>query len=240
MSKVAFEVAFSEHPRLGSDPSRGYVYYLRLKTHVGICYKLGFTTKKSAEERFSYGCSDDYKLIDKVLLFKYMENAYQVEQDAHKAFALHYRVNNSYPTPNLPLYENGQRELYFEDILGLDEEYLGSPTEEKVKKRAIEQEKQDDLGIKRMLSPDVFKSGYDEISDKSKILGICAGVGLYILSIALAILCSPVLIWEVYESWKDKRDPVAIEESEKYKRLKDLASAKRNGQCEAIRKVLLS
>lgn len=65
-----------------TDP-KGNLYYVKLNTECGILYKLGFTTLESVEARMSYGGSDDWRYIDKVLMFSYLPDAFEVEQKLH-------------------------------------------------------------------------------------------------------------------------------------------------------------
>lgn len=101
----------------------GHLYYVRLKTPVGKFYKIGFTAYGTVEERFDYGGSGDSKYIDKVLMFTYSDQAFDIEQSLHgclydkKAFAK-FSANEHFP-----LSRNGQTELYIEDVLGLDPDY---------------------------------------------------------------------------------------------------------------------
>lgn len=107
----------------------GYVYYVRLRTNKGVFYKIGFTTMESLEKRFSYKGSENYKLIDKIFLYKYFIYAYDIEQLLHD----HLRNENAYSKYKLanlfrdlsahPLFRDGQTELYKEDVLGLDPDY---------------------------------------------------------------------------------------------------------------------
>ncbi len=53
-----------------TNTPEGYLYYIRLKTEKCTFYKIGYTKKKSVKERFSCGGSLNYKLIDKILVFK--------------------------------------------------------------------------------------------------------------------------------------------------------------------------
>lgn len=105
-----------------TDP-KGNLYYVKLNTECGILYKLGFTTLESVEARMSYEGSDDWRYIDKVLMFSYLPDAFEVEQKLHnclnkkKAFEK-YSANKAFP-----LRKNGQTELYIEDVLGLDPYY---------------------------------------------------------------------------------------------------------------------
>lgn len=220
------------------DPSAGHIYYIRLKTHVGPCYKLGFTTMASPEARLSYGGTQDYKLIDKVLLFKYMDDAYQVEQKAHAAFAFHDRVNNTtFGSPGSPLFRNGQSELYFEDILGLDVEYPGSSAEAKVKKRKKAKEDPVEPGI---FSLDLFRIGYEHYAETSKGLGILAGIVAYLFGICVRLLLSPIILWEIYGTWKAKKDPVKVRMHREAERAAELALIQRQARCNAVKKLILS
>lgn len=107
----------------------GRVYYVKLKTDCGTFYKIGFTTKESVEERFSYAGLGDEKMIEKVFLFTYAENAYAVEQKLHKYFKKSLAFGKYSKDPNLPLFKRGQSELYRSDILGLDDELYENETE---------------------------------------------------------------------------------------------------------------
>ncbi|CAM3837467.1 GIY-YIG nuclease family protein [Vreelandella rituensis] len=114
---------------LAPDTPEGHVYYIRLTTHKGIFYKIGFTKSNDVIKRFSYRGSQNYKLIDKVLLFKYSPFAYEIEQMCHS----HLRPHKSYKGDGLrylfadmskhPFFRDGQSELYTQDVLGLDPEY---------------------------------------------------------------------------------------------------------------------
>lgn len=100
----------------------GHLYYARLITGMGICYKLGFTKGQSVAERLAYQRTGDESLIDEVLLFIKRPQAYHEEQRLH----VHFRDKRLFGQgrrSDAPLFENGQSELYAEDILGLDEEY---------------------------------------------------------------------------------------------------------------------
>ena len=101
----------------------GYLYYVRLKTQLGTFYKLGFTKSSSVESRFSYGGSDDHKLIDKELLFVYLNDAYDVETRLHRHFSNKKSFGTFSSVPDLPLYRGGQGELYYEDVLKIDKNY---------------------------------------------------------------------------------------------------------------------
>lgn len=108
----------------------GHVYYARLATPKGRFYKIGFTKMASVEERFSYDGSDAYKLIDKVFLFKYSPYAYQIETEylhghlsTQKAYKGHGLKSLFRDSSKLPLFGDGQTELYQHDVLGLDPDY---------------------------------------------------------------------------------------------------------------------
>lgn len=101
----------------------GHVYYARLKTPLGLFYKLGFTSLGSVEERLAFQGTGDENLVDKVLLFVYLKDGYDVETALHQYFRLRKAFNNMQSDPNLPLHRNGQSELYIDDILHYDNEY---------------------------------------------------------------------------------------------------------------------
>jgi len=109
-----------------ADPE-GILYYVRLKTQFGMLYKLGFTSLESVHERLAYQRKGHEKLIDAVLFSARFDNALVLEQCLHD----HFKSKSLFPVPDrdMPLYENGQSEVYAEDILGLD----GSYTEERAK-----------------------------------------------------------------------------------------------------------
>jgi len=113
------------------EDGEGYVYYIKLRTNQGIFYKIGFTTMESVDERFSYGGSENYKLIEKVLLYKYSLYAHQIEGLLHLLF-YDYRAYKRHSLANLfrdlsdhPLFKDGQSELYRHDVLGLDSDTRG-------------------------------------------------------------------------------------------------------------------
>lgn len=104
-------------------PKSGHFYYIKLKTRLGVFYKVGFTTMNSVEARFSYDGSMDYNLVDKVLLFEYSENSYLREQRVHQKFYLKKAFPKYSKISHFPLSKNGQSELYYEDILEKDNNY---------------------------------------------------------------------------------------------------------------------
>ncbi len=101
----------------------GNLYYIKLKTDLGTFYKIGFTTSKNIIDRFNHNGSNDYKLIQETLIFKYYDDAYLREQKLHKQYenkkAFYKYSNETY----LPLVNNGQSELYYDDILSLDKDF---------------------------------------------------------------------------------------------------------------------
>ena len=133
------------------EDMEGYLYYVRLKTSKGIFYKIGFTRQKSVEDRFSYGGSENYRLIDKVLLFKYSMYAYVYELLLHNHLS-HVKALTSGGLTSLfrdlseyPLFKDGQTELYKHDVLGLDPDYRkpftlfpgGKPKNDLIRRRKL-------------------------------------------------------------------------------------------------------
>jgi len=101
----------------------GYLYYARLQTAFGPMYKLGFTSFSSIEERFAYKANGDERLLDRQFLFAFRDDAFSVEQQLHGYFSKKCAFEKYSSHPSLPLYKNGQSELYYEDILQLDQSY---------------------------------------------------------------------------------------------------------------------
>ena len=102
------------------DPE-GLLYYVRLKTPYGRIYKLGYTSLGSVHERLAYQGKGHEKLIEAVLLTVKYDDALLREQCLHSYF----KSKSLLPVPDqdMPLFGNGQSELYAEDILGLDPTY---------------------------------------------------------------------------------------------------------------------
>lgn len=99
--------------------NNGYLYYIELDIENKRHYKVGYTKDDSVYKRFSYDGSNDYKYIKKVIFFHYFENAFELEQSIHRF--LKKRLNYSfYPANKYPFYENGQSEIYPEDVLFLN------------------------------------------------------------------------------------------------------------------------
>ena len=105
------------------EESKGNLYYVRLKTNCGILYKLGFTNLQSVEERLGYGGSRDVQLIDKVFLFLKLDNAYQLEQELHELLHHKHAFERYSQIGVFPLCQNGQSELFTEDVLKMDSGY---------------------------------------------------------------------------------------------------------------------
>jgi hypothetical protein len=101
----------------------GNLYYARLKTELGTFYKLGYTTMPSVAERLGREGSDDARYIDKVLLFVHHKKAYSIESRLHGHFDSKKAFGKYASTDHFPLQGNGQSELYYDDILGLDEDF---------------------------------------------------------------------------------------------------------------------
>lgn len=113
-----------EHPdNAGSrwDGPDKRVYYVRLNTPVGPLYKLGFTTHASVRERLQYKGLGNEKLLARVFAFVPSGNAYSIEQTLHRHFG--HRAIFPRPEEDMPLFNDGQSELYAEDILRLDSMY---------------------------------------------------------------------------------------------------------------------
>lgn len=130
----------------------GHLYYVRLRTELGIFYKIGFTTMGSVEKRLNYKGSNDARYIDKVLLFSYLQDAYDVEQKLHGLLYKKRAFSEYSADHNFPLSKNGQTELYTEDVLNLDSSYTDSQridTEQKLHNKRLEMrgktKSQDDL-----------------------------------------------------------------------------------------------
>lgn len=107
----------------------GNLYYVRLKTPAGPLYKLGFTTMKSVQERFTFQGEGHEELIDKVMFFGHFDDAFDIEEQLHLHFHNKAVFRKTNPKAYGPLYKNGQSELYAEDILGLDADYVEAQSE---------------------------------------------------------------------------------------------------------------
>ena len=109
--------------RFAPNDRAGYLYYVRLQTSVGSLYKIGFTKLASAEDRLKFNGAGDEKLIESVLLFIHLDNAYSIEQQLHSSFSNARAFGKFARYPYMPLFQNGQSELYVEDVLKLDESF---------------------------------------------------------------------------------------------------------------------
>lgn len=105
----------------------GNVYYVKFRFGSDEFYKVGFTTKTSVSERFSYANKSDFKNITKVMLFSYQEDAWNIEQDLLDHFKKHLAFGKYSNDPTKPLAGNGQSELFKIDVLGLDEDLYKVP-----------------------------------------------------------------------------------------------------------------
>jgi hypothetical protein len=101
----------------------GYLYYVRIKTDLGPLYKVGYTKLASVEDRLSFNGAGDEKLIEHVLLFIYLKDAYSIEQRLHSYFSSSRAFGRYAKYEHMPLFQNGQSELYIKDILNLDVEH---------------------------------------------------------------------------------------------------------------------
>jgi hypothetical protein len=117
--------------------SAGNLYYVKLKTDSGTLYKLGFTSLESVHARLSFGGAGDEKLIDKVLFFEYFEDAFDIEDRFHSLFESKAVFSKKYPKAHAPLFNNGQSELYAEDILMLDPDYSSTQAESVIRNLKI-------------------------------------------------------------------------------------------------------
>lgn len=123
----------------------GHLYYVRLRTPVGLLYKIGFTTMISVHARLSFSGDGAELLIDKTILFEHFKDAWDFEQYLHK---LHKKKAAFCGWEDgMPLLLNGQSELYCEDVLELDSDYSYRQA----------QHSQDEITIARHIS-----SGADE------------------------------------------------------------------------------
>ncbi|THD00941.1 hypothetical protein B1810_22030 [Panacagrimonas perspica] len=90
---------------------------------MGVMYKFGYTTLSSARERLALRQNGDERYLDRVLFFGHFDNAADIEQAVHERFAGHALFSRFGPQVDMPLYNNGQSELYSTDILRLDPLY---------------------------------------------------------------------------------------------------------------------
>lgn len=104
----------------------GHVYYVKLNTSHGLFYKLGFTAKETIEERFANE-PDGTLSLEQVFVFGYRPDAYEIVRRLQNYFRKELAYGKRSKDPMLPLYGNGQHELFRDDVLGLDNDlYLTS------------------------------------------------------------------------------------------------------------------
>lgn len=96
---------------------------MRIRSAFGPLYKLGFTTAETIAGRFEFKNNGDEKLLDVQFLFAYHESAFDLEARLHQHFDKNKAFGKYARYEHLPLYGNGQSELYGVDILGLDPDY---------------------------------------------------------------------------------------------------------------------
>lgn len=92
----------------------------------------------SVHERFAYQGNGDEKLIDEVYLFVYDREAFYHEATLHGHFGQRKAFGKFSNLMSFPLYQNGQSELYYSDVLGLDPTYTeerGQQTMEAIRLR---------------------------------------------------------------------------------------------------------
>lgn len=111
---------YARRDRFAPKDRAGYLYYVRLQTGLGCLYKIGFTKLASAEDRLKFNGAGDEKLIESVLLFIRLEDAYSIEQRLHGSFPNARAFGKFASYSYMPLFQNGQSELYVEDVLKLD------------------------------------------------------------------------------------------------------------------------
>jgi hypothetical protein len=122
--------SLTQSPRFLPPPiTDGHLYYVRLRTEIGLVYKLGFTTLPSLEERLAFKGDGAEQLVDKVLYFEHLKDAWNIEQELHTLLAPR-KLFSCGTWQFMPLYKNGQSELYGEDVLQLDKSYTKKQSED--------------------------------------------------------------------------------------------------------------
>lgn len=109
--------------KFNNNHSTGNLYYARIKTEYGYFYKLGFTGHSSVEERFSFKTNGNHELLDYIFFIENFSDAYQKEQLLHSYFSNKRAFGKYSSEESFPLYQDGQSELYYEDILEVDGDY---------------------------------------------------------------------------------------------------------------------
>jgi len=125
-------------------------------------YKLGFTKLASVESRLAYSGDGSEALIDRVLVFMPLDDAFDVECQLHSHFSDKRAFNRLGDDPMMPLFKNGQSELYIEDVLGVDPDY----SKDQAKKT------QDKISLLRAYGKDLNESESRQAIWKLKILNL--------------------------------------------------------------------
>lgn len=115
-----------------SNPA-GHVYYAKLRTPQGFFYKVGYTSKSSLADRLAYGSTGDEKLIEQEFFFTYRKDAWDVEQTLLEHFGKQRAFGKFSKDPMKPLNGRGQSELFYDDILGLDDALYHPPDDDATK-----------------------------------------------------------------------------------------------------------
>lgn len=120
----------------GATGNIGHLYYVRLNTPLGKFYKIGFTTMRSVNDRLAFQGTGDEKYIDEVLYFNFRLGALGLEQSLHSYFSDKAAFHKYSAYVDLPLSRNGQSELYYEDVLELDNKF--TPAQAESTRKAVE------------------------------------------------------------------------------------------------------
>lgn len=121
---------------LGATEQFGNLYYVRLNTPLGKFYKIGFTTMKSVNDRLAFQGTGDEKYIEEVLYFQFRLGAFGLEQCLHSYFSEKAAFHKYSAYVDLPLSRNGQSELYYDDVLELDDKF--TPAQAEHTRKAVE------------------------------------------------------------------------------------------------------
>jgi hypothetical protein len=197
--------------------TEGHLYYVRLNTPVGLVYKLGFTTMASVQERFAFKGDGAEKLIDRELLFVRQSDAWAIEQELHRLFD----KKKLFPVGGwsaMPLYGNGQSELYVEDVLGLDHSY--TPVQAQATRDNIlvltHASNEEEAKLIRATLANHERGFLDEVIDRVRNRkrpdpnNERPGLGLRLL--LLVVFAGVKLFERLCETEKDKRDAARIAE----------------------------
>lgn len=109
--------------RLRPANPAGHLYYVRVRSIYGPLYKIGFTAAESIERRFTFKNNGDERLLDYQFMFAYHADAFNLEERLHAHFHERKAFGSFASFEHLPLFKNGQSELYGVDVLGLDPDY---------------------------------------------------------------------------------------------------------------------